>query len=80
MVLKYNVSHNTQKLALCAIILFYKKVIEKDLGGNLKLTRSKKPVHIPTVMTKDEINRILALMPTGQYHLIIRLLYGTGKI
>ncbi len=78
MVIRYNVAQSTQKLALCAIILFYNKVLNKDLGNQLQLTRSKKPILLPTVMTRKEINEIVALMPLGQYHLIVRLLYGTG--
>jgi len=78
LVMQHNVSASTQKQALCALVLFYNKVLNIDLGDQLQITRSKKPVRIPTVLTKEEINELTSLMPQGQNNFMIRMLYGTG--
>ena len=77
LVVKRNMAADTQKQALCAISLFFKVVIHRDLGGHLRLVRSKKAKRLPVVFTKEEIHKILVLVP-GQYNLMARMLYGTG--
>ncbi len=41
--------------------------------------RAKKPKRLPTVLSKDEVHRLLVAMPEkGAHRLIVELLYGTG--
>jgi len=41
------------------------------------MERSKTPERLPTVMSKIEVNRVLAAM-SGTYGLMAKLLYGCG--
>lgn len=74
-----NVSANTQNQALAAILFLYKAVLEIDMPWLKDVTRAKKPQRLPTVLTVDEVSRLLAALdgdPTEA--LVVRLLYGTG--
>jgi integron integrase len=73
---KYNVSSATQNQALCAIIFLYKNVLKKDLG-EFNIQWAKRPKRIPVVFTKKEVSRILNEM-SGEYKLMVMLLYGAG--
>lgn len=74
-----NVSANTQNQALAAVLFLYKAVLEIDLPWLKEVTRAKKPQRLPTVLTVNEVSRLLASLdgdPTEA--LVVRLLYGTG--
>lgn len=74
-----NVSANTQNQALAAILFLYKAVLEIDMPWLADVTRAKKPQRLPTVLTVEEVSRLLAALdgdPTET--LVVRLLYGTG--
>ena len=78
LVIARNVSASTQKIATCALALFYRKILDNDLDNKLQITRSKKTVTLPTVLTKSEVTELINLIPTGQNNFMIRMLYGTG--
>ena len=67
----------TQQQALNAIVFLYRDVLLKPLGVLPDLTRSNRPPRLPEVLTKAEVQRVLALADT-RYALALRLLYGTG--
>lgn len=47
--------------------------------GSLDAVRARKPTRLPTVLSKEEVRRLLAAMPEkGAHRLIVELLYGTG--
>ncbi len=71
-----NVAINTQKIALNAVVFMYHKVMGRDLG-DLGFTLASKQRTIPTVMTVDEVRRIIAQLE-GRNRLIIEILYGSG--
>jgi len=71
------VAASTQNQALSAILFFYQEVLHKDLERPLEAVRAKQPKRLPTVLTKEEVQRVLAAM-SGNYQLIARLLYGSG--
>jgi integron integrase len=71
-----NVSASTQNQALHAILFMYEHVICKKLE-NVQVMRAKKSVHVPTVLSKDEVKKILGRL-NGVYYIIGRLLYGSG--
>lgn len=74
-----NVSASTQNLALAAVLFLYKVVLEVDLPWLQSVTRAKKPVRLPTVLSRAEVDALLAAVGSGgQAALLIRLLYGTG--
>ena len=71
-----NVAAATQDQAFFGRAFFFEHVIQKDLG-NIESLRSTKPKLRPTVMSKNEIRRVLEKF-SGTYELIAKLLYGTG--
>ena len=71
------VSASTQNQALNALVFLYREVLHQELGWMNELVRAKRPKRMPTVMSKEEVQRVLAAM-TGTPQLMARLLYGTG--
>jgi integrase len=72
-----NVSASTQNQAFNALIFLYKHVLGIHLKDPIKAFRAKKPVLMPTVMTKDETYRLLSAM-SGINQLMAKLIYGSG--
>ncbi|HWR73308.1 MAG TPA: integron integrase [Nitrospirota bacterium] len=71
------VSSSTQNLAFNALLFLYRHVLKKDFGDHKDVPRAKKSTYIPTVLSRDEIQEVLARM--GQpYQLIAKLQYGCG--
>ncbi|MBI2383238.1 MAG: integron integrase [Gammaproteobacteria bacterium] len=73
----HNVAANTQNLALAAVLFLYKDVLEVNLPWMKGVTRAKKPKRLPTVLTRREVEGLLAHVD-GAVGLVVRLLYGTG--
>jgi len=71
-----NVSASTQNQALAAILFMYREMFDKKFEG-IESVRAKKSVHIPTVLTVDEVKNVLCRLH-GVYHMIGFLLYGGG--
>ncbi|WP_051155344.1 integron integrase [Noviherbaspirillum massiliense] len=71
------VSVSTHHQALCALLFLYKNVLQIELPWLDQVTRPVKPVRKPTVLTRQEIERVFARLE-GVYLLIAQLLYGTG--
>ncbi len=72
-----NVAGGTQNQALSALLFLYKEVLGKDLAWLDGLVRAKRPPRLPTVLTRAEVEAILAQL-TGVRWLIASLLYGAG--
>lgn len=72
-----NVSASTQNLALSAIIFLYREVLEMPLPWLENVERAKKPARLPTVLTRQEVQSVLARLD-GTTGLMLKLLYGTG--
>lgn len=66
----------TQNQALCAIIFLYRHVIKREIT-ELNYQFAKRPRRLPTVLSPDEVARILDASH-GKYWLITALLYGCG--
>jgi integron integrase len=67
----------TQRQALNAIVFLYRDVLGLELGLIGEIEKPQRAPKLPTVMTKEEVRRVLALI-TADYQLPCRLLYGTG--
>jgi integron integrase len=67
----------TQNQALSALLFLYKEVLGQDLPWFKNLVRAKRPVRVPTVLSPDEVTRLLATMH-GVKWLMASLLYGAG--
>jgi len=72
-----NVAASTQNQALSALLFLYQNVLKKDLDRPVDAVRAKKPKRLPTVLTREEAQQVLAAM-SGTSQLIAKLLYGAG--
>jgi integron integrase len=70
------VSASTQNQALCALVFLYKKFLNIDLG-ELDFGYSKKPKSLPSVMSTNEVIKVLGHLK-GVHLLIAGILYGAG--
>lgn len=70
------VSASTQNQALAAVLFMYREMLDMRFE-NIRAVRAKRSTHIPTVLTVDEIKRVLCRLH-GVYHMIGYLLYGSG--
>jgi len=72
-----NVAASTQNVALAALLFLYREVLEIDLPRVEGVERAKRPQRIPTVLTAEEVRRVLSQL-TGTHRLMASLLYGAG--
>lgn len=72
-----SLSASSQNQALCALAFLYRHVLGADLPQLEKLPRAKRPRHLPVVLTRGEVARLLAELE-GTPKLVATLLYGTG--
>jgi integron integrase len=71
------VSASTQNQALSALLFLYKQVLSIDLPWLDGVERAKKPQRLPVVLTRAEVDALLAELH-GIHWLMGSLLYGTG--
>ena len=67
---------STQNQALAAILFMYREMLGRTFE-NIQSVRAKRSTHIPTVLTVDEVRRVMCRLH-GVYHMIGYLLYGSG--
>lgn len=77
LVMTRNVAPSTQNQAFNAILFLYVQVLEIKMPEDIQAIRSKKPVRVPTVMSRDETNRLIGLM-RGIHQLMAKVMYGSG--
>jgi integron integrase len=70
-----NLSPQTQNQALSAILFLY-KVLDVQVG-DVSLVRAKKETHLPTVLTEDEVARLMQEL-SGVYRIMAEIMYGGG--
>ncbi len=71
-----HVSASTQNQALSALLFLYNYVLEQPIGY-IDVLWAKKPKRLPVVLTRHEVNRIIACL-AGTPLLVVQLLYGGG--
>ena len=71
------VAASTQNQALAALLFLYREVLGQDLPWLTEVTRAKRPVRLPTVLSRKEVHDLLVHV-TGVAGLVVHLLYGTG--
>ena len=72
-----NVAAATQNQALSALLFLYKEVLGQPLPWLDELDRARRPARMPTVLTRHEVQRLLARLH-GTRWLMASLLYGAG--
>lgn len=76
--LSREVSPSTQSQALNALVFLYEQVLGTPLGKLAGLVPAKKPRRVPVVLTREEVQRLLAAITEESFGLMAGLLYGTG--
>ena len=81
--IRRRLSSSSQNQATNAIVFLYKQVLADELPadhlGRFAAERSKRPKRLPTVLSANEVRRIVQEMPTDSPRtLMVRVLYGTG--
>jgi len=74
---KRKVSATTQNQAFNALLFYYRHVLQKEFGKIDGVVRAKRKPYIPVVLSRDEINAVLAHLEPP-YALVVKLLYGCG--
>jgi integron integrase len=75
---RQHVAASTQNQAMNALVFLYREVLRLDPGDFSERVRAKRPARLPVVLTKQEVQKLLAAIPAGTCQLMARLLYGTG--
>ncbi len=71
------VSASTQRQALNALVFLYRQVLNIPLAGKIAHARAKQQTRPPTVLTQEEVQRLLHRI-NGTHDLMAKLLYGSG--
>jgi integron integrase len=71
------VSASTQIQALSALLFLYRDVLGAPLQGPIDSIRARKPVRLPNVLTREEVQSLLGRMQ-GTHLLMAQILYGSG--
>lgn len=74
---KRKVSATTQNQAFNSLLFFYRHVLRKEFGKVDGVVRAKRKPYIPVVLSREEIDAVLAHMESP-YDLVVKLLYGCG--
>jgi integron integrase len=74
---KEKVSASTQNQALSALLFLYRHVLGSTIGDLGEVIRARKPARLPIVMTREEVNTVLANL-SGDKWLMASLMYGAG--
>jgi integron integrase len=74
--LEEHISASTQNQALSALLFLYRNVLSQELGL-VDSVRAKPSQHVPTVLSRAEVQAVLHEM-SGIHLLMARLLYGSG--
>ncbi len=71
------VSASTQNQALAALLFLYRTVLAIPFDPPLNTIRARRSHHLPTVLTRDEVARLLGAL-SGTHLLMAKILYGSG--
>ena len=72
------ISASTQNQALSAILFLYRHVLHIELDElNLAELRPHKSKTVPTVLSKEEVSRVIGSL-SGAYKIIVQMMYGGG--
>ncbi len=80
--LAYLMSERNQKpasvnLAICALRFYYEEILKKrEIFLNIKAPKSEKK--IPTVLTKDEIKKLVEAIENPKHKLLVEFMYSSG--
>jgi site-specific recombinase XerD len=73
----HQVSPSTHHQALCALLYLYRQVLGVELPWMQSIGRPRQRVRVPVVLSRDEVTRLFAALPSHDPPLL-QLLYGAG--
>ncbi|NNC87025.1 MAG: integron integrase [Akkermansiaceae bacterium] len=68
---------STQNQAFNALLFLFRHILEKPYELEGKVVRARRRRHVPVVLTRDEVDRVVAHL-SGPHRLLVLLLYGCG--
>jgi integron integrase len=71
------VAASTQNQALAAVLFLYRDALGLELPWLADIVRAKRPQHLPVVLSRAEVQTVLARLQ-GTIWLVASLLYGSG--
>src|ERR1039458_6851621 len=71
-----HVAAATQNQAFNALLFLYREVLHEPFE-KVQAVRAKRPIRVPTVLTPEEVKRVIEAM-SGTPQLLVKLLYGSG--
>ena len=74
---KEEVAASTQNQAFSALLFLYRHVLHKELMVDFKSIGASRSKHLPTVLTKEETQRVIDYL-NREYQLVAKMLYGSG--
>lgn len=74
---KCRVASTTQNQAFNSLLFFYRHGLKREFGELKDVPRAKKSLYIPTVLSRAEIDAILASL-SYPIDLVVKLLFGCG--
>ena len=82
LVTRRRLSASSQNQALNALVFLYRHVLDaipQDHLGQFELRRSRRAPRVPTVLSADEVEQVIACVPERRNcRLLVKLLYGAG--
>lgn len=72
-----HVAASTQNQAFNALLFLYRHILKTEYDLKDKVVRARRTKYIPVVLTRDEVDRVIAGLPYP-HNLAIRLMYGCG--
>ena len=72
-----DVAASSQNQAFNALLFMFRHVLGKEFGKVDGIVRAKRKPYIPVVLSREEIDRVIAFL-NHPYRLIISLMYGSG--
>jgi site-specific recombinase XerD len=69
-------SASTLNIAYSALQLYFEKILHRKFFSGIP--RAKNTKTLPTVLSKQEVSRILEVIENKKHHFIVSLFYGTG--
>jgi integron integrase len=83
LVVRRRLSASAQNQCLNALVFLYRQVLQdvmpRDHLGKLEFLRSTRPKRLPTVLSAQEVHRVIEAVPIDhKFRLMLELMYGTG--
>jgi integron integrase len=75
--LRLRVSASSQSQAFNSLLYLFRNILKRDFSGFEETVRARRHKHLPVVLSKSEVQRVLSKM-SGTCQLMANLVYGSG--